>query len=74
MSWLGGHWYGVLAFFGIPAILGILCWIGIHAAIVRRARHERAREARRRPPPDPLPQAYLPQDRLPGPRTSHRPF
>ncbi len=59
MSWLGGNWYGVLAIFGIPVLLGILCWAGVHFAIATRARHERARQARRR---------------LPGSRASHRPF
>jgi hypothetical protein len=49
MSWLGGNWYGVIAFFGIPALLGILCWTGAHYVIGARHRHERARETRRRP-------------------------
>lgn len=49
MSWLGGNWYGVIAFFGIPAALGILCWTGVHYLISARHRHERAREARHRP-------------------------
>lgn len=49
MSWLGGNWYGVVAFFGIPALLGILCWSGAHYVIGARHRHERARETRHRP-------------------------
>lgn len=49
MSWLGGNWYGVIAFFGIPALLGILCWTGAHYVIGARHRHERARETRHRP-------------------------
>lgn len=49
MSWLGGNWYGVIAFFGIPAALGILCWTGAHYVIGARHRHERARETRHRP-------------------------
>lgn len=59
MSWLGGNWYGVVAFFGIPAALGIICWVGVHNVLGARARHERARQAARRPPPS---------------RTAHRPF
>jgi hypothetical protein len=49
MSWLGGNWYGVVAFFGIPALLGILCWTGAHYVIGARTRHERERETRHRP-------------------------
>lgn len=49
MSWLGGNWYGVVAFFGVPAVLGILCWTGAHYVIGARHRHERARETRHRP-------------------------
>lgn len=49
MSWLGGNWYGVVAFFGIPALLGVLCWTGAHYVIGARHRQERARETRHRP-------------------------
>jgi hypothetical protein len=49
MSWLGGNWYGVIAVFGVPALLGILCWTGAHYVIGARHRHERARETRHRP-------------------------
>lgn len=49
MSWLGGNWYGVLAVFGVPALLGILCWTGAHYMIGARHRQERARETRHRP-------------------------
>ncbi|GAB0119115.1 hypothetical protein Acid7E03_31870 [Acidisoma sp. 7E03] len=49
MSWLGGTWYGVIAVFGVPALLGILCWTGAHYMIGARHRQERARETRRRP-------------------------
>jgi hypothetical protein len=59
MSWLGGNWYGVLAFFGIPAALGIVCWFGAHSMLGARARQERARQNARQ---------------APSTRTARRPF
>ncbi|MCB8883327.1 hypothetical protein ACELLULO517_23965 [Acidisoma cellulosilytica] len=59
MSWLGGNWYGVIAFFGIPAGLGILCWVAVHNMLGSRARHDRARQHARQ---------------VPQPRTVRRPF
>lgn len=50
MSWLGGDWYGVLAFFGIPAVIGIGCWVIAHSVMGMGERHAREREARRRLP------------------------
>lgn len=47
MSWLVSNWYGVLALFATPAIVGIGCWVVAHTIIGQRERHDRAREARK---------------------------
>jgi hypothetical protein len=59
MSWLGGNWYGVVAVFGVPAALGVFCWVAVHNRLGARARAERARQNARQ---------------LPGMRTARRPF
>jgi hypothetical protein len=47
MSWLVGNWYGVIAFFGAPAIAGIAFWVIAHRIIGQRERDHREREARK---------------------------
>jgi hypothetical protein len=59
MSWLGGNWYGVVAVFGVPAALGVFCWVAVHNMLGARARQDRARQNARQ---------------LPGMRTARRPF
>ena len=50
MSWLGENWYGVVAVFGIPAGLGIICWVAVHNMLGARARYERRRQNARQVP------------------------
>jgi hypothetical protein len=47
MSWLAANWYGVLALFGAPAIVGIGFWVIAHRIIGKRERDDRDREARK---------------------------
>jgi cyanate permease len=47
MSWLVSNWYGVLALFATPAVLGVAFWVIAHRMIGERERHDRARDARK---------------------------
>ena len=47
MSSLTANWYGVIAMFGTPAIVGIVLWIVAHRLQGQRDRVDRERQARR---------------------------
>jgi cyanate permease len=50
MSWLAANWYGVLALFATPAIVGIAFWVIAHRILTQRERDHREREARKLDP------------------------
>ncbi len=50
MSWLVANWFGVLAMFGAPAIVGVFGWLAVLTARRTAERHARERAARRHIP------------------------